>query len=263
MRVLMSERAGALHYRVDGPEDGPAILFCNSLGADLRLWDAMLDHMPAGYRFVRFDKRGHGLSEPPQAPFGIEDLASDALEIADHVGLGAFAFVGVSIGGLVGQAIAAPAGERLRALALLDTGARIGTAELWNERIAKVRDGGVGSMAAAIVERWFTADYHADPAHVLPWRALVSATSAEGYARCCEAIRDADFETAARAIAAPTLCLWGDADISTPPDVNRALAEMTRAARAVEIQGAGHLPCVERPEATATEIAKFLKDSGY
>ena len=262
MRVFMSPRAGAIHYRLDGASGGPTVIFGNSLGTDVRLWDAVLALTPPTWRILRWDKRGHGLSEPPTTPFSIEDLADDVLELADHLEIQRFCYVGISIGGLIGQALSARAGARLQALGLCDTGARIGAEALWNERIDAVRAGGVRALAPAIVERWFTPAYHADPARVAPWRALVSGTSAEGYAGCCAAIRDADQEAAARGISVPTLVLWGDADVSTPPSVNQALADLAPHAERVEIAEAGHLPCVEKPTETAEALVAFLNRAG-
>lgn len=260
MRAHISPRAGAIHYRVDGPAEGPAILFGNSLGTDLRLWDAVVARLPAAWRILRMDKRGHGLSEPPTAPFTIEDLADDALEVLGALGIDRFAYVGVSIGGLVGQALAARAGARLTAVALCDTGARIGDQAMWLERAAQARADGVAAMAPAIVERWFTPAFHAAPERVAPWRALVAATSDAGYAGCCDAIRMADFTAAAPQISAPTLCLWGDSDISTPPATNAALADLIPNAERLEIAESGHLPCADQPDATAAAIGRFLAD---
>lgn len=262
MQALLSPRAGALHYRVDGPADAPALLFCNSLSTDLRLWDAVLARLPDRLRVVRFDKRGHGLSAPPTTAFSIEDLAEDALEIADAVGLDRFAFFGISIGGMVGQALAARAPDRLTALGLLATGARIGDAALWNARIAAAKAGGVEALADAIVDRWFPAAFKADPARVAPWRAMVARTTTAGYVECCAAIRDADLAGAARPRTTPTLSLWGSKDLSTSPDVNRALADLIGAQTRVELSGSGHLPCIDNPERTAREIRQFLSQAG-
>ncbi|MCI4664608.1 MAG: 3-oxoadipate enol-lactonase [Neomegalonema sp.] len=258
MRAMISERAGALHYRVQGPADAPAVLFGNSLGSDLRLWDDMLALMPTDLRYVRFDKRGHGLSEPPSAPFSIQDLAADALELVNFLGLERFAYVGVSIGGLIGQALSEIAGDRLASLTLMDTGSQIGSDAMWNERIEKVRSAGLAAMAAPIVDRWVTEETRADRSRVAPMRAMVTATSVEGYAGCCAAIRDADLAAAARKISVPTLCLWGDADLSTPPEVNLALADLISGAERVEIADCGHLPCAERPEEAAAALTDFL-----
>ena len=135
-----------LHWRADGDPNGPAVVFANSLGTDLRLWDAVIDRLPKHLRLIRYDTRGHGLSSCPAGPYSIEDLAQDALELLDHLGIGTCVFVGLSIGGMIAQTLAARAPERISALVLSNTAAKMGEAQMWRDRIAAIEAGGIAAL---------------------------------------------------------------------------------------------------------------------
>lgn len=263
MRCL--DRGGRrLHWRDDGPADGAPVLFVNSLGTDLRVWDALLPLLPEGLRFLRFDKPGHGLSDgQPRAAYTMAALADDAVAVLDAASVARATAVGLSIGGMVTQLLAATRPERLRAAALLDTGHKIATPEIWNERIAAVDAGGVEPLADAIMTRWFSNGFRAAEPAVGLWRNMVVRTTAEGYAGCSAAIRDCDLTEHARRIALPTLCVVGTADGSTPPELVRALADLIEGAMYHEIDGVGHIPCVEAPERLAAVLSPFLKDHAF
>lgn len=248
---------GAMHVRVDGPEAAPAIVFANSLGTDLRLWDAVLPLLP-GHRAIRFDLRGHGLSDVA-APFAIEDLARDAARLIESVAGGPVIFVGLSIGGMIGQALAAARPDLLRGLVLACTATRMGTAEGWRDRIAAVEAGGIDPIAEAVLDRWFAPGFRARPELPL-WRAMLTRTPAAGYAAACAAIAGADLTAAARAIDLPALVIAGAEDGAAPPDQVAALAALIAGASFHVIPGAGHLPPVETPEAMAALLRPFLTD---
>ncbi|MDE2018110.1 MAG: alpha/beta fold hydrolase, partial [Hyphomicrobiales bacterium] len=146
----------AIHCRDEGPRDAPVVLFANSLGSDLRIWDDVAGRLAATRRVVRYDKRGHGLSDAPPGPYSLADQTRDALGLLDALGVDRFAMVGVSVGGLIAQAVALEAAARLTSLVLVDSGAKIGTAEGWDARIAAVRDRGLASISRGIVAGWLT-----------------------------------------------------------------------------------------------------------
>lgn len=246
---------GAMHYRTDGT--GPAVLFANSLGTDLRLWDAVLPLLP-GIRAIRFDKRGHGLSaRGPQD--GIDGFADDAAALIEAVADGPVVFVGLSIGGMIGQALARRRPDLLRALVLSNTAARMGTPEAWAARIDAVRAGGIDAIGDAVMDRWFAPDFRATPALAL-WRNMLVRTDAEGYMAACAAIAAADLTADAAGLALPVLALAGDRDGASPPDLVRGTAALIPGAAFHVIPGAGHLPCVETPAAWAAHVAPFLMD---
>lgn len=257
---------GAMHYRIDGPADAPGrtptVLFANSLGTDLRLWDALLAEMPE-IRAIRFDKRGHGLSDdgPARAAGGtrIADLADDAAALIDHLDPGPVICVGLSIGGMIAQSLAARRPELLSALVLSNTAVRMGTAESWAQRIAAIEAGGIASIADAIMERWFAAPFRARPDLAL-WRNMVTRTSTSGYVAACHALAAADLTQTTRRLALPVLVIAGDQDGASPADLVQATAALIPGAGFETIADAGHLPCVEQPQAYAAILRGFIKE---
>lgn len=249
-----------MHYRDEG--SGAPVVFCNSLGTDLRLWDKVLPLLPAGLRLVRFDNRGHGLTEAPPAPYTMGQLVGDAEALMDFLGLRDCVFVGCSIGGMVAQGLAVKRLDLLRAVVLSNTAARIGTREIWNERIAAVAAGGVEALADGVMERWFTADFRGG-LELSAWRNMLTRTPAAGYAGCSAAIAGTDFYTTTATLRLPVLGIAGSDDGSTPADLVRETTELVPGARFSLIRGAGHLPMVEQPAAFAAALSGFLREIGH
>jgi 3-oxoadipate enol-lactonase len=252
----------ALHVQVSGPEDGPPVVFANSLGTDLRLWDGVVAALPPGLRVIRYDKRGHGLSSCPAAPYAMGALVRDAERVMDALEVRDAAYVGLSIGGLIAQGLAAKRLDLVRAVVLSNTGAKIGTRAMWDERIAQVRVGGLVSMSDAIMERWFSQAFRESDA-VIPWRRMVETCPEDGYAGCSAAIAGTDFYTTTAALRLPALVIAGDRDGATPPDLVRELADLIPGARFELMRGVGHLPCVERPDDYAALLVQFLGEIGH
>ena len=250
----------SIHYRDEGPRDGPVIVFGNSLGTDLRLWDKIVPQLPDKYRIIRFDKRGHGLTSCTPAPYKIGRLISDVERLLDHLGVRECLFVGLSIGGLLAQGLAAKRPDLIKAMVLSNTAVKIGTAEIWNDRIAAVRAGGVESLADAVMERWFGRKFLAGP-ELSAWRAMLVNTTDQGYAGCAAAISGADFYATTAALTLPTLVIAGSEDGATPPDLVRETADLIHGARFHLIRGAGHLPCVEAPEEYARVLNGFIAEA--
>ena len=251
-----------LHVALSGPETGPAVMFSNSLGTDLRVWDDLIPHLPQGLRLVRYDKRGHGLSEETPGPYAIETLADDAAALIDALGLGRVVFVGLSIGGLIGQSLAARRPDLLAGLVISNSAAKIGDAAMWGARIGAIRQNGLASIAAPTMERWFSPAFRAEGRDG-PWRRMLARQPQEGYIACCEAIAGADLTAAARGLGLPVQVIAGGHDGSTPPDLVRATADLIPGARFDMIDEAAHLPCVEAPAAHAALLSRFLKDIGH
>lgn len=245
---------GAMHYRTEG--EGPDVVFANSLGTDLRLWDAVLPMLP-GLRAIRFDKPGHGLSSAG-LPAGIDGLAEDAAALIEAVAKGPVLFVGLSIGGMIGQALAARRPDLLRGLVLSNTAARMGTPEAWAARIAAVRAGGTRAISDAVMDRWFAPAFRATP-DVAPWQAMLDRTDADSYAAACAAIAAADLTQEARGLDLPVLAIAGECDGASPPELVRGTADLIRGAAFHVIPGAGHLPCVETPAAWAALVGPFVR----
>lgn len=251
-----------VHHDESGPADAPLLVLVNSLGTDLRVWDPLLPKLGARFRHLRYDKRGHGLTDATPGPYAMPQLAEDLARLLDAKGERGALVCGLSIGGMIAQSLAVARPDLVRGLILMDTAHKIGTPEMWGERIAAIRDGGIASIADAILVRWFSPAFHQQRAAELAgWRNMLSRTPLEGYVACCAAIRDADLTEATRGIAVPALCMVGDQDGSTPPEVVAELAGLIPRSHLVTIEGAGHLPCVEQPDATAAAMTSFLAET--
>lgn len=261
MRTIQVNGAD-LHVALSGPEQGPAVMFSNSLGTDLRVWDELIPHLPQGLRLVRYDKRGHGLSEETPGPYSIELLADDAAALIEALGLRNVVFVGLSIGGLIGQSLAARRPDLLAGLVISNSAAKIGDAPMWDARIEAIPQNGLGSIAAPTMERWFSPAFRAEGRDA-PWRRMLSRQPEGGYIACCSAIAGADLTAAARGLALPVQVIAGGHDGSTPPDLVRATAGLIPGARFDLIEDAAHIPCVETPAALAAILSRFLKEIGH
>ena len=249
-----------LHIRDEGPRDGVPVLLANSLGTDLRVWDAMCACLPDGLRLIRYDKRGHGLSDAPPAPYSMDDLVADAASLLDELYVTQAVIVGLSIGGMIAQGLAHARPDLVRAIVLMDTAARIGPAEMWHDRIRAVQQGGIAPLADAVMARWFAPAFHRDkPAELALWRNMLCRTTRDGYAGCCAAIAGADLTDTTRGLDLPAIVIAGSEDGATPPELVQATAALMDAPFHL-IDGAGHLPCVEAPAQVAALIADFLKE---
>jgi 3-oxoadipate enol-lactonase len=253
----LSRPFGAMHVQVDGPEAGPPVVFANSLGTDLRLWDRVLPLLPQNLRMIRYDKRGHGLSGMGGGET-LEDHAEDAIAVIEAIAKGPVVFVGLSIGGLIAQRVAERRPDLIRALVLSNTAARLGTGESWQARIGAIQAGGLDSIADAVMERWFAPAFRATPDLAL-WRAMLARTPAAGYIAACRALASGDQTRATSRLRLPTLVIAGEADGASPVEVVQATAALIPGATFHVIPGAGHLPCVEAPEAWADLAGPFLK----
>ena len=251
-----------LHYRIDGNPNGKPIVFANSLGTDLRLWDAVLPLLPQENCYIRYDKRGHGLSQCPPAPYSMGALVRDVEQLMDHLGVTDALFVGLSIGGMIAQGLAVKRLDLVRAMVLSNTAAKIGQPEMWQSRIDAVRKGGIASLSDAVMERWFGRDFHAT-ADMQLWKAMLERQPAEGYIGCSAAISGTDFYTPTSGLRLPTLGIAGSEDGSTPPDLVRETVELIPGSKFELIRKAGHLPCVENPTEYARILGTFMKDIGH
>lgn len=251
-----------LYYAVEGPRAGPPLVFVNSLGTDLRIWDRVVPHFSHRFRIVRYDKRGHGLSDSPPGPYALGDHTADLAGLLEHVNVEVPLLVGISVGGMI--ALDYAANNPVSALVLSDTAAKIGTEVAWNERIAAIRQQGMETMAEPILARWFSPSYaQRQPAAFSGYRNMLARMPASGYTGTCAALRDADLRGAVEKVRAGTLVLCGAQDPATPPDLVRGLAESLPAARFEPVDGAGHLPCIEQPQAMAAKMNQFFEENGY
>lgn len=252
----------ALRYQIEGPADGPPVVFANSLGTDMRLWDQVLRLLPPGLRILRYDKRGHGGSDCPDAPYSMGALVGDVEGIMDHVGMTDAVFIGLSIGGMIAQGLAVKRPDLIRAMVLSNTAAKIATKQIWQDRIDNIRANGLASITDAIMARWFSKKFLATgDADV--WRDLLLSTPAEGYIGCAHAISGTDFITPTSGLRLPTLGIAGSEDGSTPPDLVRETTDLIPGSQFHLIRGSGHLPCADNPTEYAQVLTGFLQATGH
>jgi 3-oxoadipate enol-lactonase len=249
-----------IHYAFSGPEDAPVLLLSHSLGTNFTMWDAQLPQLTTSFRVLRYDTRGHGQSEVSRGPYDFDKLGRDVLGLADELGIGKFSFCGLSMGGVTGMWLGINASYRLHKLVLCSTAAKIGNADTWNARIEAVRKGGMKAVAAATMERWFTAGFRErEPQTVERIRKMVESTDPEGFIACCEALREADFRESIKQIRTPTLVISGTHDPGTPPTEGKFIAKQIQGAHYAELDAA-HLCNIEEREAFTKELSKFLED---
>jgi 3-oxoadipate enol-lactonase len=253
---------GVTCFADEGPRNAPAVVLINSLGTDYRIWDDVARSLTGRYRVVRSDKRGHGLSEIRTGPATMADFAADLAALLDRLQIARAHVVGVSIGGLIAQELYRVRQDLVASLILSDTAHRIGTLESWNARISKVEVGGIEAIADGIMQVWFSRSYQAKCLEaVAGWRAMLTRTPLDGYLMACRAIRDADLTEHAKKIKVPTLCVVGDEDGSTPVALVRELSSLVPGARFDVVVGAGHLPCIEKPDVLCGLIDAHVKEA--
>lgn len=247
-----------IHYSLVGPPNAPVLIFSNSLGTNFSMWDIQAAAFQKDYRILRYDTRGHGQSGVPPGPYSIDELGKDVLALLDSLKLDHVHFCGLSMGGQIGQWLAINASSRLEKLILCNTGAKIGNDEGWNARIATVKAKGMKDVAPAVVARWFTPGYQQkDHQTVAATLRILEATSPEGYAGCCAAVRDFDARSSVSTIRVPTLVITGAHDPATPPAEGRFLAENIPGARHAELNAA-HLSNIEDRDRFNQETGSFL-----
>jgi 3-oxoadipate enol-lactonase len=264
-RNMFIQRASQLHHvQIDGLEGGEVVVFANSLGTDLRIWDEVVKPLTGSLRTIRYDMRGHGLTSPTEPPYSIADLAADLEALIDALKVPRMTICGISVGGQVALQVAHNRPQQVQGLILCDTSYRIGAPDMWMQRIAAVTDGGLPAISDAVISRWFSDTYRARNAgDAAGYKYMLERCTVAGYAGVCAALRDADLEAAARGIRCPTLVLCGDQDQATPPQLNRALAEAIPGALFQLIPGAGHLPCLEQPDILSAQVASFVGNHAH
>lgn len=237
---------------------GPALVFVNSLGTDLRMWDAVTWRLPETWTCLRMDKRGHGLSSTDPAPYAIADLATDVIAAMDHADIIRAVIVGCSVGGMIAQHIALMAPDRVIALVLSNTAPKLGEVQTWHGRAETIAKTGMTPMADAILPRWFGPEMMKRPEADL-WRNLLSRTDARGYIATCKAIAQADVTSSLNKITQPALVIGGGYDQATPPETAEALATALPCADFALFENAGHLPAIEDPAAFAEMLTRYVE----
>lgn len=253
-----------LHYQLVGaPEGKPVIVFSNSLGTDFRIWRDVIVQLVGEFAVIVYDKRGHGLSDVGQSPYTIDDHVDDLIGLLDHLDIRGTIACGLSVGGMIVQGMFHKRPDLVRGLVMCDTADRIGSEDMWNTRIADIQSQGLDAFADGILERWFSKAYcEAASPELYGYRNMLVRTPVEGYTGTCAALRDADYTPLTEAISVPCVCVVGDEDAATTPDLVSGFAEGIPDGTFEEIKGAGHLPCIEQPLIMSEIIKAFAARIG-
>lgn len=248
-----------IHVEVEGPADAPVLMLSNSLGTDLHMWDAQAAAFAAQFRLVRYDRRGHGQSDAPKGPYSMERLGRDVLAVLDALDIKTINWLGLSMGGMVGQWLGANAPQRIDKLILSNTTCYYPDKEIWDGRIRTIRDKGLKSIVGPTMERWFSPGFRERaPKTIADMTAMFVATPLEGYIGCCEAIRDMDHRPLLPQIKAPTLVIAGRLDPATTIDDARFMQERIPGAQLASVDAA-HIANVEQPQAYTKTVLEFLR----
>jgi 3-oxoadipate enol-lactonase len=252
---------GELDYTLQGPAGKPVLVLSNSLGTNRHMWDSQVAAFTEHFQVLRYDTRGHGQSLVSAGTYSIEQLGGDVLALLDALQLDKVHFCGLSMGGLIGQWLGINAGERLHKLVICNTAAKIGTQDVWNPRIEMVLGQGEQAMVAlrdASIARWFTPAFaEANPSETRRVTDMLAATSPQGYAANCAAVRDADFREQLGAIKVPLLVIAGTEDAVTTPADARFIQSQVAGAEYAEF-AAAHLSNVEVGAPFGDRVIEFL-----
>ena len=249
-----------IHF-TDGGGAGEAVLLVHAIGCDHRMWDGLAEALSPRFRVIRMDVRGHGASAVTPRPYSLDQLADDARDVLDGLKIDKAHWVGLSMGGMIGQAFALRHPKRLRKLVLANTTSSYGAQgpEMWAARAKAVGEGGMAAIKEIAMQRYFTDDFRASHSDIVDRIGDgFLATDPAGYIACCDAIRDLDFTGDLHRIQAPTLVIAGEKDVGTPVAMSETIAKAIPGAQLSVIKGAAHLSALENPEAFNRLVEAFL-----
>lgn len=246
-------------YRFDGPETGPVLLIANSLMANCSMWDGNIAAFADRYRVLRYDKRGHGGSGLTQGPYTIAQLADDAIGLLDVLGIQKAHFMGLSIGGMIGQQLGARFPDRILSLALCNTASEMPPRSLWEERFEIARAQGIAGLVDGTIKRWFTAPFiERAPQEIEKVRQMILGTNVDGYIACGSAVRDMAQSTMLLKIKTPTLVLSGRHDPACTVDQGIVLHRLIDHSKMVTLENAAHLSNIEQPKEFNQSVREFI-----
>jgi 3-oxoadipate enol-lactonase len=251
----------AVHYELDGPANAPVVTMSHSLATDLSMWDPTVPALSDRFRVLRYDTRGHGTTDAPSGAYRLEQLADDAQALLETLGIARTHWVGLSMGGMIGQTFALRAPQLLASLALCDTASRIpdDARATWDDRIRIAETQGMEPLVEPTLARWFTAPFRAHRKDVVDRvAAMIRSTPTAGYSGCCHAIKRLDLTERLRAIQMPTFIIVGADDPGTPVAASEAMHERIAGSTLDILASAAHLSNMEQPEAFNRALVRFL-----
>jgi len=252
-----------VNYELSGKKGAPVVVLSHSLSASLLMWNPQMDALNPYFQVLRYDIRGQGSSDAPSGAYTLELLAKDVIGLLDALSINQVHFVGLSVGGMIGQDLALNHAHRLRSLALCDTAPVVPqeAQPIWQERINKVLSKGMEALLNETMERWFTPAFLRQGSPMLAIiRKQILATSVQGYIGCAEAIRKLNYLNRLSGIKIPTLIMVGEDDPGTPVSASQAIHERISNSKLVVLPCARHLSNVEQTEAFNANLVQFLKN---
>jgi 3-oxoadipate enol-lactonase len=259
MKILANDIQ--INYELTGQEEGSVVMLSHSLASSMVMWNPQLEPLESQFRVLRYDMRGHGDSEAPDGAYTLELLVMDAVALLDSLAIDTVHFVGLSIGGMIGQGLALNYGNRLRSLTLCDTSAIMPeeAQPILQERITAARENGMAAQVDQTLERWFTPEYlKKNPPELEKIRRQIQATPLAGYIGCSEALRGLRYLDRLSAIKHPTLIMVGEDDPGTPVAASEAIHERITGSQLVILPSARHLSNIEQAEAFNKSLMNFL-----
>jgi len=250
-----------IEYQLSGQEGAPVVMLSHSLASSMVMWTPQLGSLEPHFKVLRYDMRGHGGSDAPEGAYTLELLADDAVALLDALRIDAVHFVGLSIGGMIGQGLALSHGARLKSLTLCDTSAIMPeeAQPILQQRIAAARQNGMADQVDGTLERWFTPGYlQANPPEVEMIRQQIRATPLAGYIGCSEALRGLNYLQRLSEITLPTLVMVGEEDPGTPVAAAEAIHERIAGSQLVILPAARHLSNIEQAAAFNEALLNFL-----
>jgi 3-oxoadipate enol-lactonase len=245
-------------YRFDGPADKPVLLLSNSIGTDFSMWDPQIETFSQHFRVLRYDSRGHGASGVPAGPYSVDRLGRDVVELLDSLKINRVHFLGLSLGGIVGQWLGIYAPERIDRLILANTSAYLGPADQWDGRITSGLKADRSETAEMFLCNWFPSNLlRADGPMIAKIRAMLLATDPQGFAGSYAAVRDIDMRRTIALISSPTLVIAGQYDTVTLPSHSELIAATVLGAKLVVLPVV-HLSNLESPDAFTSSVLDFL-----
>jgi 3-oxoadipate enol-lactonase len=251
----------SMHYTFDGPEGAPLVTMSNSLASNLSMWDPQIPALTSRYRVLRYDTRGHGGTDAPAGPYSLEELTEDLRALLQALGISRTHFVGLSMGGMIGQMMALKYPQMLQSVVLCDTMSRVPTEAkpLWDERIHMAETRGMEPLVESTIARWFTEPFRQQGAPVLDQvRTMIRTTPPRGYAGCCHAIAALNLTDRLKEITLPTQIIVGEDDPGTPVSASRTIHEQIKGSELVILKSAAHLSNLEQAAAFNQALTAFL-----
>jgi 3-oxoadipate enol-lactonase len=255
----------SVNYTLEGPASGPVITMSNSLASNLSMWEPQMTVLTSHYRVLRYDTRGHGGTDATAGPYSLDELSEDVRALLRALGITRTHFIGLSMGGMIGQIIAIKYPQMLQSLVLCDTMSRvpIEAKPMWDDRIHTAETGGMEPLVEPTLARWFTEPFRQKGSPVLDQvRTMIRSTPPRGYTGCCHAIAALNLTDHLKAITLPTLIIVGEDDPATPVAASHVIHEQIRGSELVILKSAAHLSNLEQPEAFNQALTAFLPKVG-